>query len=212
VTTFQALLAFALAAGLLTVTPGIDTALVLRTAAVEGARRAMLAGAGVCAGCLAWGAVVALGLGALLAASELAYDALRLVGAGYLVVLGLRMATSRAGLADLPAPSSADGGGWLARGFLTNALNPKVGVFYVTFLPQFVPAGTAPAGFVLLLAAVHAALGLLWFAALVLATRPLGRFLRRPGPTRLLNRVTGIALVGFGVALAVEGGRRSAPG
>jgi threonine/homoserine/homoserine lactone efflux protein len=82
VTTFQALLAFALAAGLLTVTPGIDTALVLRTAAVEGARRAMLAGAGVCAGCLAWGAVVALGLGALLAASELAYDALRLVGAG----------------------------------------------------------------------------------------------------------------------------------
>ena len=100
-TTFQALLAFALAAGLLTVTPGIDTALVLRTAAVEGARRAMLAGAGVCAGCLAWGAVVALGLGALLAASELAYDALRLVGAGYLVVLGLRMATSSAGLADL---------------------------------------------------------------------------------------------------------------
>jgi threonine/homoserine/homoserine lactone efflux protein len=117
------------------------------------------------------------------------------------------MATSSAGLADLPAPSSG-GGGWLARGFLTNALNPKVGVFYVTFLPQFVPAGTAPAGFVLLLAAVHAALGLLWFAALVLATRPLGRFLRRPGPTRLLNRVTGTALVGFGVALAVEGGRR----
>ena len=77
-------------------------------------------------------------------------------------------------------------------------------MFYVTFLPQFVPAGTAPAGFVLLLAAVHAALGLLWFAALVLATRPLGRFLRRPGPTRLLNRVTGTALVGFGVALAVE--------
>ena len=82
-TTFQALLAFALAAGLLTVTPGIDTALVLRTAAVEGARRAMLAGAGVCAaGCLTWGAVVALGLGALLAASELAYDALRLAAPG----------------------------------------------------------------------------------------------------------------------------------
>ena len=211
-TTFQALLAFALAAGLLTVTPGIDTALVLRTAAVEGARRAMLAGAGVCAGCLAWGAVVALGLGALLAASELAYDALRLVGAGYLVVLGLRMATSSAGLAELALPNSGDSGGWLARGFLTNALNPKVGVFYVTFLPQFVPAGTAPAGFVLLLATVHAALGLLWFAALVLATRTLGRFLRRPGPTRLLNRVTGTALVGFGVALAVQGGRRSAPG
>jgi threonine/homoserine/homoserine lactone efflux protein len=208
VTTLQALLAFTLAAGLLTVTPGLDMALVLRTAAVEGARRAMLAGAGVCAGCLGWGAVVALGLGALLAASEVAYDALRLVGAGYLVVLGLRMVTSRGTLADVQAPMSAGSGGWLARGFLTNALNPKVGVFYVTFLPQFVPAGTAPAGFVLLLATVHATLGMLWFAALVLATRPLGRFLRRPGPTRLLNRVTGTALVGFGAALAVEGGRR----
>jgi threonine/homoserine/homoserine lactone efflux protein len=208
VTTLQALLAFTLAAGLLTLTPGVDTALVLRTAAVEGARRAMLAGAGVCAGCLGWGAVVALGLGALLAASEVAYDALRLVGAGYLVVLGLRMAASRGTLADLPTSTSAGSGGWLARGFLTNALNPKVGVFYVTFLPQFVPAGAAPAGFVLLLAAVHAALGLLWFAALVLATRPLGRFLRRPGPARFLNRATGTALVGFGLALALDRGRR----
>ena len=207
-TTLQALLAFTLAAGLLTLTPGVDTALVLRTAAVEGARRAMLAGAGVCAGCLGWGAVVALGLGALLAASEVAYDALRLVGAGYLVVLGLRMAASRGTLADLPTPTSAGSGGWLARGFLTNALNPKVGVFYVTFLPQFVPAGAAPAAFVLLLATIHAALGLLWFAALVLATRPLGRFLRRPGPARFLNRATGTALVGFGLALALDRGRR----
>jgi threonine/homoserine/homoserine lactone efflux protein len=208
VTTLQALLAFTLAAGLLTLTPGVDTALVLRTAAVEGARRAMLAGAGVCAGCLGWGAVVALGLGALLAASEVAYDALRLVGAGYLVVLGLQMATSRGTLADLPTPTSAGSGGWLARGFLTNALNPKVGVFYVTFLPQFVPAGAAPAAFVLLLATIHAALGLLWFAALVLATRPLGRFLRRPGPARFLNRATGTALVGFGLALALDRSRR----
>src|SRR5437660_4142184 len=102
-TVAHALVAFTAAAGLLTIAPGVDTALVLRTAAVEGARRAMLAGAGVCAGCLGWGAVVALGLGALLAASEVAYDALRLVGAGYLIVLGLRMATSRGTLADLPA-------------------------------------------------------------------------------------------------------------
>ncbi len=76
----QALLSFTAAAGLLTITPGLDTALVLWTAAVEGPRRAMLAGAGICVGCLAWGLGASVGLGALLAASELAYDMLRCRG------------------------------------------------------------------------------------------------------------------------------------
>ena len=85
----QALLSFTLAAGLLTITSGLDTALVLRTAAVEGGKQALLAGVGVCFGCLLWGAAASFGLSALLAASSLAYNVLRIVGAIYLGYLGM---------------------------------------------------------------------------------------------------------------------------
>ncbi|MCD0501990.1 LysE family translocator, partial [Bordetella petrii] len=90
-TVATALFAFGIAAGILTLTPGLDTALVLRTSAVEGGRRALLAGLGICAGCLVWGVVVALGLGSLLAASQVAYDVLRIGGAAYLFYLGARL-------------------------------------------------------------------------------------------------------------------------
>jgi len=91
------LIAFTLAAALLTVTPGLDTALVLRTAAAEGARRAFAAALGICLGCLAWGALVAIGLGVLLQASEFAYLALKWIGAAYLLWLGLRLISARRG-------------------------------------------------------------------------------------------------------------------
>src|SRR5947209_15042094 len=91
----SSLAAFTAAAALLTVTPGLDTALVLRTAAVEGARRAMLAALGICLGCLAWGAVVALGLGMLLKASLLAYTILKYAGAAYLTWLAIQLLLSK---------------------------------------------------------------------------------------------------------------------
>src|SRR4029450_4059646 len=87
----QALLSFTLAAGLLTITPGLDTALVLRTAAVEGGKQAMLAGTGICFGCLLWGVAASLGLSALLAVSGFAYNALRIIGTIYLGYLGIRL-------------------------------------------------------------------------------------------------------------------------
>src|SRR5258707_15688380 len=86
----HAIFAFTLAAGLLTITPGLDTALVLRTAAVEGSHRAMQAALGIVLGCLAWGFAVSFGLGALLAASQFAYNVLRLAGALYILWLGGR--------------------------------------------------------------------------------------------------------------------------
>jgi len=214
-TTAAALLAFSIAAAILTITPGLDTALVLRTAATEGPRRALLAGLGVCAGCLMWGALVALGLGSLLAVSSLAYDVLRYCGAAYLCWLGIRLLwrTRRA------APRTRDDGAtadtahaagaatpwqWFARGCLTNALNPKIGVFYVTFLPQFIPTHAGVLGFSLLLAALHAAMGAAWFALLVAATRPLGRWLARPAVARGLDRLTGTVFIAFGLRLALE--------
>ncbi|MBO1111143.1 LysE family translocator [Bordetella petrii] len=212
-----ALLAFCIAAGILTLTPGLDTALVLRTSAVEGGRRALLAGLGICAGCLVWGVVVALGLGSLLAASQMAYDILRICGAAYLFYLGIRLLwrTLRGGR---PAAllqekhtspheqvfTSGTGAQWFWRGCLTNVLNPKVGVFYVTFLPQFMPAGVSVLGFSLLLAGLHALMGVLWFAVLVAATRPLARWLQHPAVMRGLDGLTGTVFLAFGLKLALD--------
>ncbi len=213
-TVAQALIAFTAAAGLLTITPGLDTALVLRTAAIEGSRRAMLAGAGICLGCLTWGLAVAVGLGGLLAVSRFAYNALRLLGACYLMFLGAnlffraRPLGAALDLSDSPraaeAPSNDSSFRWFARGFLTNILNPKVGVFYVTFLPQFVPSGVNVTLFSMLLATIHATEGVLWFAALTLATRPLSNWLRRPGVAKTLDRATGVVFIGFGLELVLD--------
>lgn len=203
----EALLAFGLAAGLLTITPGLDTAIVLRTAAVEGPKRAALAAAGVIAGCLCWGAAVALGLGALLQASTLAFDVIRWAGAAYLVWLGVNLILRpRDRFEPAAAVRPAAGGdlAWMRRGFLTNLLNPKVGVFYVSFLPQFLPAGAPAAPFIFLLAALHGVMGLAWFALLIGATRPLQSLMQRSAVIRWLDRLTGGVFVAFGVRLAME--------
>lgn len=202
----EALIAFSLAAGLLTITPGLDTALVLRTAAAEGARSAALAGLGVVLGCLTWGAAAAFGVGALLAASQTAFDLLRWAGAAYLAWLGINLilkprdSFATAGPSTMAAGSAA----WLRRGFLGNLLNPKVGVFYVSFLPQFTAKGVEPVGFMLLLAAIHALMGVVWFAALIAATRPIARTLRRPAVVQWLDRTTGGVFLAFAARLALE--------
>lgn len=198
------LLAFTAAAAVLALTPGVDTAMVLRAATVEGARPAALAALGIALGCLIWGGAVALGLGALLHASAAAYTALKWAGAAYLLWLGLRLILHpRRGLAETGLPPMA-GLTALRRGFLTNILNPKVGVFYVTFLPQFIPQGADVAAWCVLLALIHVALSLTWFAALIAATVPLGRLLRRPGVVAAIDRAAGGVFILFGVRLALS--------
>lgn len=206
-TILQALLAYSLAAALLTLTPGLDTALILRTAAVDGPRRAGMAAAGIVLGCLVWGAGVALGLGALLMASQTAFTALKWAGAAYLVWLGLNLILKpRKAFVLEGAPTRAEisGWAWLRRGLLTNLLNPKVGVFYVSFLPQFLPDGVAVGPFLFLLAALHAVMGGAWCAALIAATTPLSRVLKGPAVVTWLDRVTGGVFVAFAAKLAFE--------
>jgi threonine/homoserine/homoserine lactone efflux protein len=201
------LIAFTAAALLLTITPGLDTALVLRTLAAHGPGAALRAACGVGLGCLGWGVIVAGGLGALLVASRLAYDLLRWVGAGYLFYLGVRLLLApRDGGFSVKQAAAPGRRHSFARGFLTNILNPKVGVFYVSFLPQFIPAH-APVGLMVLgLALIHVCLGIAWFSTLVLAAAQLLPLLQRPAVLRAMDRLTGLVFLGFGLKLAL--GRR----
>lgn len=197
--------AFIAAATLLTITPGVDTAMVLRAAATEGPRSAILAGVGISIGCLIWAGAASVGLGALLHASELAYTILKWVGAGYLVWLGLKLLLKpRRHLSESAIPAAQAGYAAMRAGFFTNITNPKIGVFYVTFLPQFIPQSANVAAHSLFLAFVHIALSVVWFAALIAATVPLGRMLRRPSVVQNLDRITGGLFVGFGLKLAVS--------
>ena len=207
------LLAFAAAAGVLTLTPGVDTAMVLRASAAQGPRSGMAAAIGICLGCLVWGAGAAFGLTALLAASKLAFTIVKWLGATYLAWLGLKLIVKpRASFTETAANERTSSErasvqpGWPAsfrRGLLTNLLNPKVGVFYITFLPQFIPPGYNVAAISLLLAGVHALMGLVWLSVLVALTVPLGRFLRQARVVKALDRLTGVVFVGFGVRLAL---------
>lgn len=201
------LLAFLAAATVLTLTPGVDTAMVLRAATVEGGRSAVRAALGICLGCLVWGGAVSFGLGAVLHAWPLAFAVLRYAGAAYLLWLGVKLLLRPRAALDMAAGDPRRARGAFGRGLLTNLLNPKIGVFYLTFLPQFVPTGGNVAAWCFVLAAIHVALSLAWFAALIGATAPLSRALRRPRAVATLDRLTGLVFVGFGVKLAASSTR-----
>ena len=205
----QIVLLFIAAAGLLTITPGVDTAMVLRTSTSCGPRDGAAASFGICLGLLDWGVSAAFGLTELLSASALAFTILKWVGAAYLVYLGVKLLMKPRNSLTVDRPSfdsSAKSRGNKSafyRGFLSNMLNPKVGVFYVTFLPQFIPHSVNVAGFSLLLASIHVLITLMWFSLLIALTVPLGHFLSKPPVVRNLDRLTGCVFVGFGVKLTV---------
>lgn len=204
----DALLAFAVVAGLLTVVPGLDTALVLRSTVTRSRAHGFAALAGIQAGTLVWGVAAAGGAAALLAASQTAYRVLTLAGAAYMVWLGASMlwASFRSrdgGPPEVDAPLPVGGRRRdLALGLGTNLMNPKVGVFYVAAIPQFVPDGVNPLLMGALLAGVHCALGTAWLSAVVLGAGYVGPRLRRSDAVRWVDRVTGGVLVVFGARLA----------
>lgn len=202
-TVADALMAFTFAAILLTLTPGLDTALILRTSTVEGTRKAIQAQLGINAGCLAWAAMVAFGLGALIAVSELAYNLLKWCGAAYLAWLGAQMLLrprQKMGEANVGSGNQ----NWFLRGFFGNLLNPKVGIFYVSFLPQFIPAGHSPVLWTFGLVMIHVVVGTLWSALLIGSTRRLSGILQREKVVKWLDRTTGTVFLLFAAKLAVS--------
>ncbi|MBA6115306.1 LysE family translocator [Pseudomonas sp. NC26] len=198
------LLAFTLAATLLTITPGLDTALILRTCTVEGRRQGLRAALGINAGCLLWGAAVAFGLGALIAVSALAYDVLKYCGAVYLAWLGANMLVRpRQALGPAANVSRAEAN-WFFKGMMGNLLNPKVGIFYVSFLPQFIPPGQPLVAWTFALVGIHVVLGLAWAMLLIGATQSLAGVLRRGPVIQWMDRATGLVFVLFAARLALS--------
>jgi threonine/homoserine/homoserine lactone efflux protein len=207
VTLGAAVLTFAVVAGVVTVTPGLDTALVLRAALTRDRREAAATAAGIVAGLFVWGAAAAVGVSALLTASEVAYDVLRFAGAAYLLWFGGRLVVRAVrGAVEAERQGAQAGSVWSAArtGLATNLLNPKVGLFYAALLPQFLPAGTDPLLAGLLLAGVHAVLSIAWFALLISLAGALSRWLRRPATVRGIDGITGATLIGVGVRLALS--------
>jgi threonine/homoserine/homoserine lactone efflux protein len=205
-----ALLTFSLAAFLVVLLPGPDTLVVLRSLLRAGKASASRTVLGVLTGLTVWALAASVGLAALLHASHDAYLALRIVGAVYLCALGVQALRSRgAGGAldhlDEAAPRRRGllGTGYGA-GLATDLLNPKVGVFFVTFLPAFVPHGK-PVGLVsLLFGAIFVAETAAYFALLLGAADRVVAALRVPRLRKRLDRATGLVLIGFGVRLATE--------
>ena len=197
------LLAFIPVALLLTLIPGADTALVTRNALALGLRGARWTILGIMSGCLLHATASALGLSAILATSARAYEAVKLAGAAYLVWIGIQSirGASAARAADV-APRVPRGGHPFMQGFLTNILNPKVALFYLTFLPQFIPTGAPVLRTSLLLAMIHNVLGFAWLSLYARFVDRLRVALTRPVVKAWLERVTGGALIALGARLA----------
>jgi len=209
VTIVQALGSFAVLAALLTIIPGLDTTLVLRSSLTQSRAHAYATAFGICSGAFVWGAAAAVGAAALLAASEVAFTVLKLAGAAYLLYLGISMIVASfrhtaVPEADTPARPTGRLKAAFGRGLLSNILNPKVGVFYIALIPQFIPQGVPPLGMGLLLALVHVVESLIWFSAIIFASQIARRWFTNPKVVRWIDRVTGGVLVGFAGVLAVE--------
>ncbi|MDT0266301.1 LysE family translocator [Streptomyces sp. DSM 44915] len=194
---------------LIAAAPGPSTVLIIRNS-LRDRRSGFFTVLGNESGVFLWGLAAALGLTALLDASEVAYDVLRLVGAVVLLGFGAQSlyAARRGGApAELARPpAEADSAGRCYRaGLLLNLANPKAGIFAMAFLPQFVPAGAPHLATMVLLAAIWAVFEVVYYATYVWGVDRMRAVLARPTVRRRLEQVSGVVLIGLAVRLATDG-------
>jgi threonine/homoserine/homoserine lactone efflux protein len=197
---------FVATAIVLIITPGQDTFFILGRSIASGRPAGIAAALGVSAGTIVHTCLAALGLSALLATSPYAFMAVKFAGAAYLLYIGVRALMTRSN--GLPGAEPGDGGGgrWPAfrQGILTNLLNPKVALFFLALMPQFISAGsTNKVGAFLALGMSFVAMGLAWCTTLAIGAAYLRRaFLRRPSLASWMNRVAGVMFIALGLRLA----------
>ncbi len=188
---------------LLTVLPGPDVAVVTRFALTTGRAAATRASVGVVIGLLLWGALAVVGLAAVLATSAIAYTVIKVAGAVYLIVMGLRVLwRSRTPVSEMQPSERIHAGKPLRTGLLTNVLNPKIAVFYTSVLPTLVPHGAPPMLWLPILVLTHVVLSLGVLTAYAIAFSRSRSVLHRPRIRQWSERVTGIVLIGFGLRVA----------
>jgi len=201
------LIAFVGVSLLLSVTPGPDMAVVTRNALAHGRRGVVLTTTGIALALSFWVTATAFGVSALLRSSADLFFGLKLIGAIYLAYLGMRtLIDSRHRPADLlaTAPPPAPAHAIFRQGFLSALTNPKLGVFFVTFLPRFVVPGQAVLPRLLELGLVFAVIGWTWMIAYGLLVTRIRAFITAPRVRQWMDRVTGVVLLGFGARLAAE--------
>jgi threonine/homoserine/homoserine lactone efflux protein len=204
----HSLITFVGAAIVVAMVPGPSTVMIMRQAARSGRRAGVATIMGNETGVLAWGLAAAFGLSALLVASQLAYDAMRIVGAAILIYFGVRSLwqVRKGALPDPAEPALAGGSAWRSFrvGILTNAANPKAGVFAVSFLPQFVPDGAPVLATLVLFSVTWALIDTVWYLGIVWMVTKAKRVIERPHVRRRLEQLSGVLLVGLGIRLAAE--------
>lgn len=194
----------------MTISPGADTFLVVRNALRGGRRDGVMTVLGISSGLYFHALLSALGVSAVLAHSAGAFLALKVAGAAYLAWLGIQ--SLRAGLGRVPGspPGEEVAAAQVPRlqsfreGLLTNLLNPKVIVFYLALLPQFMDPGDPVLARSLLLAAIHCVEGILWLGFVAWAVDRSRRFFLRPSLRRWLDALCGTVLIALGLRLALE--------
>jgi len=189
--------------------PGPDTTIVTRNALVGGRAAGLATIVGVAAGLTVWTLAAGVGVAAVIKASAPAFDALKIAGALYLAVLGLQAlwgALRRAGPRALPPAGGAGMSSRVAlrQGLLTNLGNPKIAIFFTSFLPQFTTGSHPSFGVLVSLGLLFCAVGLTILTTYGLLAARISGFLRRPRPRRVLEGVTGVVFLGFGIRLAAE--------
>ena len=200
-----------LAVTLLTLTPGVDTLLVIRNSARGGWWDGAVSSTGICCGLFVHATVSALGISIILLHTAWAFSALKLAGAAYLVWLGLCSWRRVVGQGQNFLFSNISGGKdgfriWRSfrEGFLSNVLNPKTVIFYMAFLPQFINPAEPPLGQSLFIAAIHFCIGMLYQCLLAAMVDRARDWLQRPAVNRIFDSLTGSILLFIGMKLATE--------
>ena len=199
-----ALAGFTVAAALVVLLPGPDTLVVVRSIMRGGRRTGALTALGNLCGLTVWVGAAALGLAAVLRASEIGYDVLRVVGAVYLGWLGVQAWRNRGRIEEQPRGRGGVLGTGFPAGLLTNLLNPKVGVFFVTFLPGFVPHGDSVGLTSLLFGAIFVVLTAVYWVVLLGLSSTVTAWMNAPRIRKRLDMLTAAILVGFGARLVTE--------
>jgi RhtB (resistance to homoserine/threonine) family protein len=202
---------YLIAITLLTITPGVDTMLVIRNTARGGWHDGAVSSFGICSGLFIHATISAVGISVILIQAAWAFSALKIAGACYLVWLGLA-SWRKAAQQDSSIPDSDDinkhgdfiPGRSLREGFLSNILNPKTAVFYMAFLPQFINPAHSALSQSLFLAGLHFVIAMIWQCLLALMVKQAKGWLQRPKVGQLFDGMTGTVMIGLGLRVAVD--------